>query len=300
MHVKIPFTKMVGTGNDFIVVDARRHPLAQLTTRWRAVSRALCDRRSGVGADGLLVLGPSRLAEITMRVFNPDGSEAPMCGNGARCVALYVKRERRPRATPVMIETGSGVLAAGVQGARVSLRMPDPVVLRLDLPIEIGAQRLRIGVINTGVPHAIVPVDAIDEVDVVGTGRALRHHRRFAPRGTNVDFVQADATRPNRLRVRTYERGVEGETPACGTGVTASAVVHALSADLPSGTLRGAGNGRARRCRIDVEARNRDVLTVSLTVVPAGRARRVTDVVLEGAARRVFDGTVDWPFGREP
>ena len=291
LAMRIPFTKMVGTGNDFIVVDARLRRLRPLAARWRAVSRALCDRRLGVGADGLLVLEPSRSAAVKMRVFNPDGSEADMCGNGARCVARYVKSERASQANPVTIETRAGVLTARVRGERVSMQMPDPIVHRLDLPIGIGARRFRVGFVDTGVPHAVVPADALDEVDVIRTGRALRFHRRFAPRGTNVDFVQADAARPGRLRVRTYERGVEGETPACGTGVTASAVVHALS---------GAVNGRARRRRIEVEARNRDVLTVSLTVVPDGRARRVTNVVLEGAARRVFDGTVDWPLRREP
>lgn len=300
MSVRIPFTKMVGTGNDFIVVDARLRRLRPLAARWRAVSRALCDRRLGVGADGLLVLEPSRSAAVKMRVFNPDGSEADMCGNGARCVARYVKSERASQANPVTIETRAGVLTARVRGERVSMQMPDPIVHRLDLPIGIGARRFRVGFVDTGVPHAVVPADALDEVDVIRTGRALRFHRRFAPRGTNVDFVQADAARPGRLRVRTYERGVEGETPACGTGVTASAVVHALSDASRPGARHGAVNGRSRRRRIEVEARNRDVLTVSLTVVPDGRARRVTNVVLEGAARRVFDGTVDWPLRREP
>jgi len=285
ISLSVPFTKMVGTGNDFIVVDARLRRLRPLTARWRAVSCALCDRRLGVGADGLLVLEPSRLAAVKMRVFNPDGSEAKMCGNGARCVARYVTSGRASQANPVTIETRAGVLAACVRGERVSMQMPDPIVHHLNLPIGIGARRFRVGVVDTGVPHAVVTADALDEVDVIRTGRALRFHRRFAPRGTNVDFVQADAARPGRLRVRTYERGVEGETPACGTGVTASAVVHALS---------GAVNGQSRRRRIEVEARSHDVLAVSLTVVRDGRARRVTNVVLEGAAHRVFDGTVDW------
>ena len=289
MTMQIPFTKMAGTGNDFVLVDAIRHPLSRLRGGWPSLAQAMCDRRAGIGADGLLVLSPSRVATVKMRIFNPDGSEAEMCGNGARCVALYVKREGGSRAGSVTIETLAGVLTAGVRGERVAMRMPDPIVHRLDLPISIGRRRFRVGFVNTGVPHAVVPVEALDEVDVARMGRALRFHRRFAPRGTNVDFVQPDAARPSRLRVRTYERGVEGETPACGTGVMASAVVHAL---------RAAPNGRAPRRRIEVEARSRDILTVSLTVKPSGGAGRVTGVVLEGAARRVFEGTVAWPFRR--
>jgi len=304
MPVAIPFTKMVGTGNDFIVVDTLRHRLTPLTTRWRAVSRTLCDRRAGVGADGLLVLEPSRIAAVRMRVFNPDGSEAGFCGNGARCVAVYLtggstgQAADRVAERPVAIQAKTGLLAAVVRGDQVSLQMPDPVAFRLDLPVDIGEHRFRVGFVNTGVPHAVVPVDALDEVDVDRTGWALRHHRHFAPRGANVDFVQVDARRPNRLRVRTYERGVEAETLACGSGIVASAIVHALSGGERLGLLRARGNGPARPCRIDVEARSGDVLTVSFSVVPEGRAPRVTDVVLEGAARRVFAGTVHWPLRR--
>jgi diaminopimelate epimerase len=283
---RIPFTKVVGTGNDFIVVDTIRHPVRSLRSRWRSVSRAVCDRHTGIGADGLLVLEPSRRANARMRVFNPDGSEADMCGNGARCVARYL--EEVIRENPMRIETRAGVLAATVRGRRVAIQMTDPTDLRLGLPVAVEGRTLRVGCVDTGVPHAVIAVRQLDAVDVARTGRALRYHRAFAPRGTNVDFIQADPRRPGRIRIRTYERGVEDETLACGTGVAAAAVVHALS-------QAQARNGHGRR-RVDVETRSRDVLRVSFVVRGAGR--RVEDLVLEGPADRVCDGVFRWPMRR--
>ncbi len=232
MNVTIPFTKMVGTGNDFIVVDTLYHPLPALKGEWPEVTRALCDRHTAIGADGVLVLEPSASANVKMRLFNPDGSEAEMCGNGARCVALYVKSKRRGREQPVTIETAAGVLEATVHDDRVAIRMTDPTALQLELELDVDSRRIRLGSVNTGVPQVVVSVERLEEVDVVGLGRALRHHRAFAPQGTNVNFIQADAGHPDRLRVRTYERGVEKETLACGTGLAASAMIYALSRGL--------------------------------------------------------------------
>ena len=296
--MRIPFTKMVGTGNDFIIVDARRRRLMRLARQWRAVSRALCERRSGIGADGLLVLEPSTIADVRMLVFNPDGSEAEMCGNGARCVALYIRSARGAGGAgrgatrnPVTIETKAGVLSARVRGDQVAMGMTDPTKVELGLRLAVEGRRVQMGCVNTGVPHAVVPVKAIDEVDVSRIGRALRRHRRFAPRGTNVNFMQPDSRQANYLFVRTYERGVEGETLACGTGVVASAIMFVLSHPAAS-------NGASSRRTIDVEARSGDRLRVSFTLASHGRRARVTDVVLEGAAARVFDGRVEWPVRR--
>ena len=292
----IPFAKMVGTGNDFVVVDARRPGVASLKRAWPAVSRAVCDRRAGIGADGLLVLEPSHAADIRMRVFNPDGSEAEMCGNGARCVALYVRNGARgtghgARGRPVTIETKAGVLSATVRGTRVAMRMTDPTGLTLDYPSAAGSGRRRVGFINTGVPHAVVPVARLNAIDVEHLGRALRHHRAFSPGGANVDFIQPDPRRNNYLRVRTYERGVEAETPACGTGVAASAVVQTLWRHG-----HAAGNGKLRRHTVNVETRSGDVLAVSFSAQGCGRDLRVTDLVLEGEAALVFRGDITWPL----
>ena len=298
MRTMIPFTKMVGAGNDFIIVDARSRRLASLKGRWRTLGRELCDRRGGIGADGLLVLEPSKAADVLMRVLNPDGSEAEMCGNGARCVALYLGRpqttDHRRQTGTVRIETKAGVLSARVWGDRVALQMTDPTGLRLDVRVPVDGRRVRLGCVNTGVPHVVMPVSQLGRVDVERLGRRLRHHPQFAPRGTNVNFIQPAGT--HRLRVRTYERGVEAETLACGTGITASAIVSALS--RTQGSRRIGGNRTAYH--VDVEARSGDSLTVSFDATRNGAGWRVRRVVLEGPARRICEGTVQWPHHLSP
>ena len=281
MSRAIPFAKMVSAGNDFLVVDARRTP----SSPWRRVSRSLCDRRYGIGADGLLVLEPSAKADVKMRVFNPDGSEADMCGNGARCVAVYLRDSSgRSGKKSVSIETKAGMLTATVRGDRVAMRLTDPTAIRLHVPLRVNGHAVDATVLNTGVPHAVVRVSRLDHVAVNELGRALRFHRTLAPHGANVDFIQS-STAAKPLRLRTYERGVEAETPACGTGVAASAVAYVLRTARP----------RRQRHRVAVETRSGDRMAVSFTVIPAGRRVAVTDLVLEGRARRICEGTVQWP-----
>ena len=286
---RIPFTKMVATGNDFIVVDARTRRLIA-DRRWPSVSRALCDRRTGIGADGVLLLECSKRADVKMRIFNADGSEAEMCGNGARCVALYLQTHgawhglrKRDRHRNITIETLGGRVHAAVSGSRISMQMPTPSELRLNRTVRVRGRSIRLGTVNTGVPHAVVPVSSLQDVDVKELGRALRHHAAFLPCGTNVNFIQADTRHPNRVQVRTYERGVEDETPACGTGVAASAVIHAVTQS----------NGHPSRRRIHVVTRSGAQLVVSCVVTSATHRPIVTDVILEGPARRVYEGTYE-------
>ncbi|MDP3702784.1 MAG: diaminopimelate epimerase [Candidatus Omnitrophota bacterium] len=284
----IPFTKMVSAGNDFLVVDARRLP----SSPWKRVSRALCDRHQGIGADGLLVLEPSAKAHVRMRVFNPDGSEASMCGNGARCVAQYLKNTSvesgkwkvESGKRHVSIETKAGRVTAEVQGDRVAMRLTDPTDIRM-VSLRVNGHAVNATSLSTGVPHAVVPVRRLDRVAVNELGRTLRFHRAFAPQGTNVDFIQP-STSAKRLRLRTYERGVEAETLACGTGVAASAVAYVLA---------NGSRDRRKRHRVTVEARSGDLMTVSFTVAGSGRGIAVTDLVLEGRAHRICEGTVQWP-----
>jgi diaminopimelate epimerase len=274
---------MVAAGNDFLVVDTRRHPLRALAGQWGRIAHALCDRHAGVGADGVLVLESSRAATVRMRLFNPDGSEGAMCGNGARCVARAVATGARPAV--VRIETAAGLVIATVRGGHVRMRLPDPTHLRSDLAVTVSGRRLRLTYLNTGVPHAVVRVGNLDRVDVPVLGRALRFHRAFGRQGANVDFIEpAEA---GRLRIRTYERGVEAETLACGTGAAAAAIAHGLE--------RAAGTARATR-QLAVETRGGEVLRVSFAVETNGRGRRVTEVMLEGSARRICEGTVRWPL----
>ncbi|MBI4340664.1 MAG: diaminopimelate epimerase [Candidatus Omnitrophica bacterium] len=289
---QIPFTKVVGTGNDFIVVDARTKTVRTLAGKWAAVSRVWCDRRNGIGADGVLVLQPSRRADVVMRVFNPDGSEAQMCGNGARCVALYQAHSTQHTAHSknghITIETKAGILTATVKGGRVAMRMTDPTDLCCEFSVNVDGRGLHMGSVNTGVPHVVIPVADLDAVDVAHLGRHVRLHPRFAPRGTNVNFMQAEARSPDRISVRTYERGVEGETFACGTGVAASAILHAVR------TSPQAAGRRVSR-RIEVTVRSGDRLRVSMELHATGREIRVANVMLEGPAERVFDGMAPWP-----
>ena len=299
MKKDIPFTKMVAAGNDFLVVDTRRLR-RQRAHPWKAVSRALCDRHQGIGADGLLVLESSASADVKMRVFNPDGSEAHMCGNGARCVALYlVQRRQGKRPGGIVLETKAGRVTAGVQGGRVAIRLMDPTDLRLDLSLDVERRHLRMGFINTGVPHVVVPVADLDTVDVNRLGRAIRHHSAFAPRGTNVNFVQPDPSHKNRLRVRTYERGVEEETLSCGTGVAAAALVYALNRARESGKGAAEGNGGGSQpWTLQVQPRSGDMLTVSFAIAPDRRGLHAAHVSLEGTVVRVFEGIVGWPLRR--
>lgn len=216
--MKIPFTKMHGAGNDFMMVDDRdlTFPLAN-----KEFVQRIAARRTGIGCDGIILLQPSDTADFRMRFINPDGGEQDMCGNGARCIArLACDRGIAPAG--MKIETGAGIVHAEVLDDLIRLDLTDPTDLRLDL--EAGLE-WRVDFVNTGVPHAVAWVEDVQDVDLPVCGSALRYHKLFEPKGTNANFarVEADGT----LSMRTYERGVEAETLACGTGAAAAAVLAA-------------------------------------------------------------------------
>lgn len=217
---RLDFTKMVASGNDFVVIDNRKIKIAGLP----GLAKKVCDRNFGAGADGLLVIEPSKKADFRMRIINSDGSEAEMCGNGARCIALYAK-ENGLAGKKMRFETLAGVIEAEVSGDRIRLKMSDPKDIKLGMDLTIDGRGYSIDFVNTGVPHAVVFTEKVDGLDVKNLGRKIRYHRAFAHRGTNADFVEPH--KGNLLRVRTYERGVEDETLACGTGVVASAIIAA-------------------------------------------------------------------------
>ena len=224
----IPFTKMQGCGNDYVVVDAGRNPIADPA----AFARTVTDRRRGVGADGLLLALPSNRADARMRMFNPDGSEAEMCGNGLRCLARFVgDRQLVPDPVRMHIETGAGVLRVtrdtGVGAEpRITIRMGRPDLASAEEEtFTLGDTNVRLTAVSMGNPHAVLFVDDVEVAPVAEVGRQIERHPAF-PRRTNVEFVQVVGM--GEVRQRTWERGV-GETEACGTGACAVVVAGALS-----------------------------------------------------------------------
>ena len=208
------FWKYHGTGNDFVLLDfSLSSPPVDLPN----LARHLCDRRHGIGADGLLVLLPSSRADFRMQIFNADGSEPSMCGNGIRCLASYIFK--RDQLLEVSIETAHAVLKCRRFEGEVAVNLGVPTTFYHNLPVE----NQNIYVVNTGVPHAVIFVDHLDEIDVNQLGRQVRFSPHFSPQGVNVNFVSV--THDGKVAVRTYERGVEAETLACGTGAAAAAFV---------------------------------------------------------------------------
>lgn len=215
-----PFWKMHGAGNDFILADDRSGGFPSDEPSFRA---GLCDRRRGIGSDGLLLIQASSVADFRMRFFNPDGAEADFCGNGARCIARLA-HEIGAAPADMRIETGAGLVRAEILAPPlVRLHLPPPKDWRLNLSIAWKNKELPLHFVNTGVPHAVAVVDDLATVDVPALGAFIRRHPLFAPAGTNADFIQIRG--PDSLAIRTYERGVEGETLACGTGILAAALV---------------------------------------------------------------------------
>ncbi|MBN2097841.1 MAG: diaminopimelate epimerase, partial [Candidatus Omnitrophica bacterium] len=224
---KIDFAKAVASGNDFIIINRIGRVAESLESR--AVSKLakeLCQRKFSVGADGLLLLDSAKQADVKMRIFNPDGTEVEMCGNGARCLALYAAQEKICD-SKMIIETQAGDLQAEVRGDKVQIKMSRPKDLKLKFDLDVDGQIYSANFINTGVPHLVCFVQDLENVDVQNRGRAIRYHREFAPEGTNADFVEV--LDKDHIRIRTYERGVEQETLACGTGCVAAGIITAYS-----------------------------------------------------------------------
>jgi diaminopimelate epimerase len=265
----LDFTKMNGAGNDFVLIDNRAQ---QLKLSREQVVR-LCDRHRGVGADGVIVLVPCRSgkADWAWEFFNSDGSVGEMCGNGARCFARFVQRLTGV-AREFTFETEAGVITARFEGERVTVSLTAPAGLRLNEELALAAGRQTMHSLNTGVPHAVLFVPDADKAMVLQLGPEIRRHPHFAPKGTNVNFVQVLGA--NHIRVRTFERGVEGETLACGTGVTASALI--------SSRVHRFGSP------VRVQVQGGDELEVSFQEKNGGFA----DVQLTGPAELVFSGKI--------
>ena len=258
--------KMSGSGNDFILIDHREPFLKE--DRLKDFIQKVCRRRTSVGADGLILIERSQRADFKWRFYNSDGSEAEMCGNGGRCAArfAYLKGIAGPS---LKFETLAGILSAQVDGKRVKLEMTKPFGLILDEVISADGERHVISRINTGVPHAILFVEDLEEIDIMRIGRAIRFHSNFTPSGTNVDFIRVG--KGSKLFIRTYERGVEDETLACGTGAVASALVAAF---------KGLVNSPA-----SIKTRGGEVLTVYFEI----RDKEARKVFFEGDVHIVYE-----------
>jgi diaminopimelate epimerase len=267
----IPFYKMHGAGNDFIVVDDRKQELPLDDAEW--LSR-IAARKTGVGCEGVIAAQESESADFRMRFFNPDGNEVEMCGNGARCIARFAY-DMKIATKHMTIETAAGTLEAEIRDNKVKLHMTNPSEASLGREIRINNKTVNYGFINTGVPHVVVQVPDLKSCDVTGMGSEIRYHNKFSPAGTNTNFVRSEG--PQAISIRTYERGVEDETLACGTGITAGAIIAALSGIAsPPVNVRTAGN---------------DQLTVDFDV--SGSA--VSNVTLLGPAVYVFKGQLQYP-----
>lgn len=223
---KIEFYKMSGSGNDFIIIDNR--DLSLNVGDLPSFARKVCERKISVGADGLFLIEPSKIADFKWQFFNSNGSVAEMCGNGSRCVARYAYLKGiAPK--KMSFETLAGVITAAVNNDVVKVRLTDPSLLKPGIKININGSEIILDAIDTGVPHAVCFIDNVENCAVVEDGRKIRRHEYFQPRGTNADFVSVIDR--HKIRVRTYERGVEDETLACGTGDVA-AVLAAAQRDL--------------------------------------------------------------------
>ena len=266
---KFFFSKKVAAGNDFILVDNRRGIL----TQGAKAARKFCDRKLSIGADGLIFLERSKKADFRMRIFNPDGSQAEMCGNGVRCLAKFAL-EQKISGRKQTIETLAGTIQAQVSPKLVRARMVKPSGLRLDVPVIVSGTTHRLHLVNTGVPHAVEITESLSQTEVDRLGSLLRRHEFFAPKGTNVNFVSIGTG--NEIEIRTYERGVEAETLACGTGSTAGALVAAELKGLKS--------------PVKVKTLGGEILKIYFSK----KNGSFDDVYLEGKVADSFEGRVSW------
>jgi diaminopimelate epimerase len=263
----IPFFKMHGGGNDFVLIDHRERfiPAADQPR----LARRLCACKTGVGADGLILLEYSDKADLAWRFYNADGSEAEMCGNGARCAARFAVLNGLTQSS-LSLETLAGVIHAEVQDRVARVLMTGVGEVRLHLDIPINDLILHGHFMKVGVPHTVIPIENLDDVPVKEWGRAVRFHPMFQPAGANCNFFKVEG--PHAVTVRTYERGVEDETLACGTGAVAAALIAARLGQVSSPVL--------------VHTRGGEVLTVTFRTA----SDSLTEVFLEGEALVVYQG----------
>lgn len=256
---EIHFVKMHGAGNDFVMIDDRTGTFP--ADDYMRVA-AMATRRCGIGCEGVILVQKSDVADFRMRFFNPDGSEAELCGNGARCVAAFAREIGAAKSNRMTFETIAGTIAAEiVEPTLVRIVMPDPKDFGDDFVVE-------------GVPHKIIVVENLARTDVETEGRRIRMASEFAPEGTNVDFVVYRS--PNRVMIRTYERGVEAETGACGTGSVAAAIIG------------------VRDYGLEFPVQVKTAQGYELVVDGVLDGEKFSSITLTGPVKRIYEGMIDW------
>ncbi|MDD5712254.1 MAG: diaminopimelate epimerase [Smithellaceae bacterium] len=263
----IEFYKMSGSGNDFVLIDNRDQTLAVGDVP--EFVKTVCARGVSVGADGLIILENSDKVDFRWRFFNADGSEVEMCGNGGRCAARFAFL-KGIGGEKLSFETVAGIIDAEIKDDLVKLRLTDPHDLQINQLITIEDHPFEVNSINTGVPHVVHFVNNLDQYDVFKIGRLIRYHKLYQPAGTNANFVEV--IDKHTIRIRTYERGVEDETLACGTGSVASALISSWKGLIES--------------PVDVRVKSGEVLKIYFTKTEKG----FHNIYLEGRTRVVYQG----------
>ena len=271
---------MSGAGNDFVVLDNRNGIIVDPYV----FARQVCDRRKGIGADGLLLLETSSKADFLMRYYNSDGSYGGMCGNGGRCISRYAFIKKIVNRSDIRFEALEHLYSASILHDGVSLKMKNPSDFRLGQVIPLSRIQIRFHFVNSGSPHSVIFLDenkelgpTLEEIDVYSVGKEMRNHVYFSPEGTNVNFVEGKD--PTNFFIRTYERGVEAETLACGTGSVAVALIsNQVKRSLPP---------------LTIHVRSGEFLTVNFDHTSDGL---YDDVSLTGSAHIVFSGIVKYDF----
>ncbi len=275
--MNISFLKVSGAGNDFVLIDNREQ---HLHIEWAEFAEVHCRRRLGIGADGLLVIEPSERSDFMLQYFNADGSSGSLCGNGARCAAMYMMDSKK--LDHVSFQALDHIYHAQRSEHNVRLEMKDPHSLQLEIPLHYSGHDFVGHYVNTGSPHVVIYQDnlpallvrELNDIGITPIGKAIRFDAKFAPEGTNVNFVSIPSH--DIISMRTYERGVEDETLACGTGAVACSVISGIVHNIPS--------------PVTVRTRGGETLKVHFT----REGSNLRDVALEGGAKIVFRGEIQW------
>ncbi len=272
--MKVPFSKLSGCGNDFILIDNRDQKLSAAPI---TMFKQLCHRQNGIGADGIIWLEHTQQNTASIRLFNSDGSEAESCGNAFRCLLTYL-RGQNPQQAAYTVQTPFTTIRGAWENSLIRLEFPDPTDIQWNLSLQVEGQTFFCHYLNTSVPHVVVFVDSLDTTDVAQLGRALRHHPHFAHQGTNVNFASITHTGlPAQISYRTYERGVEAETLACGTGAIAVALTSSYLYNLTS--------------PLALTTRSGETLHVGFSA--ASTTTQFHHVFLTGPAELVYEGNIE-------